>query len=118
MPARGLPIAESALRALDAKRIVQAYHDEFLFEDIPSRRQIRDRDELLGYFEALFSLPMVAFNDILIHESEDFAAIEWSWSGVGRNSGAPYRIRGASIIELRQGLIAVERLFYDPAAAA
>jgi ketosteroid isomerase-like protein len=118
MPAAGLPIAESALRALDARKILQAYHADFLFEDIPSHQEISDRDELLAYFESLFSLPMVAFDDIVIYEAADFAAIEWTWSGVNRSSGAPYRIRGASIIELREGLIAVEKLFYDPRAAA
>lgn len=106
--------AKEALEALDAGKIVGAYGDSFLFEDVPSGERITDKASLRVYFDALFGLPEVAFSDILVHEADTFACIEWTWSGTARSSGKPYRVRGCSAIELRGGKIVRESIYYDP----
>ncbi len=61
--------------------------------------------------------PPTAFSDIRVLEGDEWAAIEWTWSGVNRHTSAPFRIRGASVIELREERIARETLYYDPRSA-
>lgn len=109
--------AKEALVALDTEKILTAYHDVFVFEDLPGSRRITDQATLRAYFQALFALPGVAFTDIAVYEAPAFAAIEWTWSGVTRSSRTPYRVKGASLIELRDGKITRETLYYDPRPA-
>ena len=106
--------AKYALEQLDADAIVSAYEEPFMFEDAPSGGKIIDREDLLAYFKALFALPNVAFSDIRVYETETFAVLEWTWSGTKRSSGEGYQVRGASVIELRNGRIARETIYYDP----
>ena len=117
MPAKALKEAKEALEGLDADRIVEVYSNEFLFEDSSSKAHITDRKELREYFQQLFALPGVSFSDIRIFEAESFAALEWTWSGVKGDSGEPYRVKGASVIELREGKISRETIYYDPKPA-
>lgn len=109
--------AKQALEQLDAEKIVSAYADPFVFEDVPSAERITDHAGLREYFERLFRLPGVAFHDIRVLPAETFAALEWTWSGTRRSSAGTYRIRGASVIELRGGKIARETIYYDPREA-
>lgn len=117
MDANVLENAKGALETLDAKRIVACYADAFVFEDIASNERITDRGKLGLYFERLFSLPGVRFSDVVLLGGEDWAALEWTWSGARRDSEGEYRVRGASIIELRDGRIARETIYYDPSPA-
>jgi len=108
--------AKEALEELSIDKIVAVYDDPFVFEDVPSGETITDSSGLRAYFQALFALPNVAFSDIRIYEADTFAALEWTWSGTKRSSGQAYRVKGASIIELRNGRIARETIYYDPRA--
>jgi steroid delta-isomerase-like uncharacterized protein len=117
MDANVLENAKVALETRDAERIVACYADAFVFEDIASNERITDRGELAQYFERLFSLPGVSFSDVVLLGGDGWAALEWTWSGARRNSEGEYRVRGASIIELRDGRIARETIYYDPRPA-
>lgn len=109
--------AKEALEGLDTEKIVAAYHDNFVFEDAASAHRIADKEALRAYFRRLFTLPKVAFSEVTVYEAEAFAAIEWTWSGAKPSSGEAYRVRGASVMELRDGRIARETIYYDPRAA-
>jgi steroid delta-isomerase-like uncharacterized protein len=117
MSAKALKEAKEALEGLDADRIVNVYANEFLFEDASSKERITGRKALREYFQQLFALPQVSFSDIRIFEAGSFAAIEWTWSGVKSDTGKPYRVKGASVIELREGKISRETIYYDPGPA-
>ena len=117
MSGKALKEAKEALEGLDADRIVNVYANEFLFEDSSSKECITDRKALREYFQQLFALPQVSFSDIRIFEAGSFATIEWIWSGVKRDTGKPYRVKGASVIELREGKISRETIYYDPRPA-
>jgi len=114
MKSAALQHAKEGLEELDTEKILSAYAEGFVFEDVPSGESISDRAQLRAYFEALFALPQVAFSEVKVYESENFAAVEWTWSSTKRSSGQAYRVKGASIIELRDGSIARESLYYDP----
>lgn len=118
MTTQSLLDAKQALETLDHRAIFTIYAEDFLFEDVPDGLRITDRAELEGYFTHLFSLPGVKFSDIRIYDGGTFAAVEWTWSGIHRRTGEVYRVRGASVIELRGGKIARESIYYDPAPVA
>jgi steroid delta-isomerase-like uncharacterized protein len=113
VPADVLIEAATALQELDAQRLVSAYAEEALFEDVPEGRRITDRAELRSYFERLFSLPGIGFSDVRVFDGGSFAAIEWVWSGQRRDSGESFQARGVSLIELRDGKIVRESIYYD-----
>ena len=106
--------AKEALEELNLKKILKAYDDPFIFEDIPNGFRLSDREHLSQYFSSLFSMPGVAFSDIRIFDGGQFAALEWTWSGINQGSGKGFSIRGASVIEIRNQKIARESIYYDP----
>jgi len=117
MPEKALREAREALEGLNVDQILLAYAQDAIFEDISAGERIVGQAGLRAYFEQLFSLPGVAFSDIRIFDGGSFAALEWVWSGLKRNTGGAYSVRGASVIELREGKIIRESIYYDPKPA-
>jgi ketosteroid isomerase-like protein len=113
LSAHSLETAKQALEALDADKILSAYAQDFLFEDVPAQLQIRGRQELREYFQGLFASPGTSFSEIRIFDGGSFAAIEWTWGGLTSKTGESFLIRGASVIELLHGKIARESIYYD-----
>ena len=111
-----LESAARALGALDASGLVDTYADEFVFEDIPGGRTITNKDDLIAYFEGLFSMPDVAFSEVDFYGCGQRGAGTWLWTGTDPH-GAPYAIRGASIFDLGVHGIRCEMIFYDPRPA-
>ena len=109
--------AKEALEGLNTGKIIEIYADEFLFEDTSANARITDRKVLKVYFQRLFTQPQASFSDIRILEADRFAIIEWTWGGVNRNSGEPFRVRGASVIEMSGGKVSRESIYYDPQSA-
>ncbi len=111
-----LEAAGAALEALDAETLVGLYVDGFVFEDVAAGATIRTRDELSGYFEALFLMPDVRFTDVVFYQCGDRGAGTWVWSGTNQK-GEVFSVRGASIFDLAEGGILRETVFYDPRPA-
>ena len=114
MTAKVLLDGKEGLERLNSDKMTKCYANHFLFEDPSSKEQITDRASLMQYYQQLFSLPEVRFSDFKILEAELFATIEWTWSGVSPITGKPYRVSGVSVIELTDGKISRESLYYDP----
>ncbi len=104
--------ARAALESLSARDIVECYAERFVFEDPQANERITERQTLAAYFQALFALPGVRFTNICAFEAERWAAVEWTWHGRTR-SGEAFAIRGASVMELEEGKIARETIYYD-----
>jgi len=117
MPAKVLQDAKDALQGLNVEKILQIYADEFLFEDTSAKQRIVDRTILREYFRRLFAMPGVSFSDIKVFEAEQFAALEWTWGGVNRSSGELFKVRGGSVMELSEGKVRRESIYYDPQSA-
>ena len=113
MPVNVLQEAKDALEELNAEKIIEIYSAQFVFEDAPAKLLITDRKTLKEYFQRLFGLPQVSFSDIKVYEAENFAAIEWTWGGVNSTTGKSFRVRGASVIELEDGKVRRESIYYD-----
>lgn len=117
MATSALQEAGQALEELDTEKLLSAYASNFLFEDTAAGLKISDKEELRSYFQGLFSSPGVGFSDIVIHECTTFGAIEWTWSGLRRPTDEPFRVKGASVVEMAQDKIARETIYYDPRSA-
>jgi hypothetical protein len=117
MTAKILIVAKRALEGLYIEKILEIYADKFLFEDTSSMQSITTRTSLRTYYNQLFNLPGVCFSDIGIFESDHFAAIEWTWSGLNLLNDNIYHVRGVSIMELSEGKVSRESIYYDPKTA-
>ncbi len=109
--------AKVALERGDAEALVDCYTDPCFLEDAPSGETWTTHEALAPMYRRLLARPTV-FSDVRVLEGDGWAAIEWTWSGVNRRTSVPFRIRGASVIELGEGRIARETLYYDPRPAA
>lgn len=105
---------KEALESLNADKMTECYANNFLLEFPSSNERFTDRASLKQYYQQLFNLPEVSFSDFKILEAEHFATTEWTWSGVSPITGKPYRVRGVSVIELTDGKVIRESLYYDP----
>ncbi len=109
-----LESAARALESLDAESLVAQYAREFVFQDSAAGLEVTDRDELRRYYDALFSMPGVAFTDVaFFQDGRGTGAGEWVWSGLGQD-GEFFSVRGASIFELSAAGIARETIYYRP----
>lgn len=110
---RTLLFAKEGLEELNLGKMLSVYDESTVFEDIPADLRIEDKAGLRSYYEKLFTSPGLGFSDIRIYEGEDFAVIEWILSGLSRVKSESFKVRGASVIELKEGKIICERIYYD-----
>jgi hypothetical protein len=108
--------AAQALSDLDTEALMAHYAPDFLLEDTASGKRITDKIELRAYYDRLFSLPEIEFNDVFFFSMGNRAAGEWTWCGIN-SSGNKFKIRGASLFKLEENGIQEEILFYDPRPA-
>jgi steroid delta-isomerase-like uncharacterized protein len=118
--------------AHDPQRVVPLYADDCVYEDVPLGAVTRGRRELaaLGRPFPLCGLggrPQDAFPDFGIELTGGFvagdrAAMEWVMSGTharGRPgvpaSGRRFRVRGATVLELRDGRVTRNADYWDSA---
>ena len=76
-----------------------------------------DQSRLESLFRTTF---FSAWSGILGYQHSGWRALrslEWTWSGLKRQSKERYQVRGASVIELQQGKIGRESIYYDPKPA-
>ncbi len=111
-----LEAAAHALEALDAESLVGLYGDGFVFEDTAAGLVISTREELAAYFNALFSMPDVAFSEVSFFRCGNRGAGTLLWAGTNP-VGNSYSVRGASVFDLVEGGIRREAVFYDPGPA-
>lgn len=109
--------AKAALEGLNAEHLLACYAETFQFIDAAFKQHITEREELKEHFQRLFALPSVRFTEIKVFEGQEWAAVEWVWWGSARVSGHTFRIPGVSVIELVDGKIKRETIYYDPRAS-
>ncbi|HLE46177.1 MAG TPA: nuclear transport factor 2 family protein [Thermoplasmata archaeon] len=105
--------AKKALQGGDADVLVDCYADPCLLEDVPSGETWTTHEALTSMYRRLLA-PPTRFSEVRVLEGDGWAAIAWTWSGVNRGTNAPFRIRGVSVVEIRDGRIGRETLYYDP----
>ena len=110
---------KNALESLDADKLVSHYVEDAVFLDpsLGPEWSVRGKEQLKVYFQKLFSIPGVKFEVTSVFGCGGWAAAEWTWSANKRNRDEHFAVKGASIIEVRDGKIARETIYYDPRAS-
>lgn len=110
---------KEALESLDADKLVSHYAEDAVLLDpcLGQDWSVRSKSNLKAYFKELFSLPGVKFEVTSVFGCDGWAAAEWIWSGNKLGSDARFSIKGASVIQMHEGKITRETIYYDPRQA-
>jgi steroid delta-isomerase-like uncharacterized protein len=120
---RSNPIVEKAFAAWnshDLDKVVAAYSDDIIYEDVPFGPLNNGQGEFRTWAALCFSI----IGDFKIEATNTWVenghgVVEWVWSGVDKDwfkTGKPFSVRGVSVIEVRDGKISRNKDFYDGAA--
>ena len=120
---RSDPIVERAFAAWnsqDPDKLIAAYTDDIVYEDVPSGSLSNGRAEFRKFAVLTFS----GVGDFKIEAVNTWiengrGVAEWVWSGVDKDwfkTGKRFSVRGVSVFEVRKGKISRNKDFYDVAA--
>ena len=106
-----------AIQALDLDKTVSFYADDIISEDPAYQYRFTGRGEVKSMYVSVYALPDVKFEYTSSFVSGDgqWAAAKWIWSGT--KGGESYSIPGVSILEIRDGKIVRETIYYNTTAA-
>lgn len=120
---RSNPVVERAFAAWnsqDPDKVVAAYSDDIVYEDVPSGTLSNGPAEFRKFGVVTFS----GVGDFKIEAVNTWmengrGVVEWVWSGVDKDwfkTGKRFSVRGVSVFEVRKGKISRSKDFYDVAA--
>ena len=98
----------------DAAAVGALYTENAVRDDVPTGMVSDGRDAIEKLADALFATD----DDVRLEVTDGFAGeswavVEWTFSGVHPATGREVTFRGASVLELTDGLISEERDYYD-----
>ncbi|KPK67102.1 hypothetical protein AMJ87_13920 [candidate division WOR_3 bacterium SM23_60] len=105
--AQGLAAAWSSV---DAEKIVSFFADDCVFEDVCVGYVCHGKEELKNRANAIFAKVL----DLKLEIKSLFANGEWigcEWIETGTQTGKRFSVRGASIVQLRDGKIIRESIY-------
>jgi steroid delta-isomerase-like uncharacterized protein len=98
----------------DAAQVAALYTEDAVREDIPTGITSRGRAEIeafaTGLFETDADVRLVVTDGFV---GETWAVVEWTFTGTREETGGGVTFRGASVLELEDGLIRQESDYYD-----
>ena len=98
----------------DAAQVAALYTEDAVREDIPTGTTSRGRAEIeafaTGLFETDADVRLVVTDGFV---GETWAVVEWTFTGTHEETGGGVTFRGASVLELEDGLIRQESDYYD-----
>lgn len=116
-PAAGSSILQTygdAWSSGDAAEVGALYTEDAVRDDVPTGMTSDGRAAIEALATALFATD----DDVRLEVTDGFAGdnwavVEWTFSGVHPATGREVTFRGASVLELTDGLISEERNYYD-----
>lgn len=117
-PEAGMPAIlqayEDAWSSGDAAQVAALYTETATRDDVPSAMISHGRPAIEAFAAGLFKVD----DDIVMDVTDGFvgenwAVAEWTYHGIQLASGKEVTFRGASVLELENGLISRESDYYD-----
>lgn len=109
----------AAWNSHDPDKVVAAYTEDIVYEDVPHGILCHGRAELRETAADFFASDGdVKFEVVNSRVHRGHGVLEWVWRGVDKGefkTGKPFTIRGLSILEVRDGKISSNRDYYDVA---
>jgi ketosteroid isomerase-like protein len=106
---------ETALQARDPEAVAACFAEDYRSSQ-PTHpgREFEGRAQVLANWTSVFE-GVPDFSARLVASSIDGATVwgEWDWRG-SHPDGSPFAMRGVTLLEVRDDLIAVGRLYMDP----
>lgn len=98
----------------DAAEVGALYTEDSVRDDVPTGMTSHGRAAIEALATALFATD----DDVRLEvtdgfEGDNWAVVEWTFSGLHPATGREVTFRGASVLELTDGLISEERNYYD-----
>ena len=98
----------------DADGVTALYTEDAVRDDVPTGMSSDGRAAIEELAAALFA----SDDDVRLEVTDGFvgenwAVVEWTFSGVHPATGLEITFRGASVLEMTDGLISEERDYYD-----
>lgn len=108
----------------DLSRIDALFAADGVYEDVPPGISYRGPEEIKGFLKAIWSwAPDIEFHLTSVAVLGDRAVVEWTMTGTQTGpigaipaSGNAFSVRGASVLELRDGKVLRNRDYYDLAS--
>ncbi len=98
----------------DAAQVAALYTEDAVREDVPTGITSRGRAEIEAFATGLFGTDAdvrLVVTDGFVGET--WAVVEWTFTGTRAETGDGVTFRGASVLELEDGLIRQESDYYD-----
>lgn len=98
----------------DAAQVAALYTGDAVRIDVPTATTSDGRDAIEALATALFATD----SDVRLEVTDgfagdDWAVVEWTFTGQQQASGREVTFKGAAVLELQNGLIREERDYYD-----
>ena len=112
-------VVTAAWNSHDPDKVVTAYTEDVVYEDVPHGIICNGRPELRATAADFFAADGDVKFEVVkswIHGGQ--GVLEWVWRGVDKGefkTGKPFTVRGLSILEVRDGKISSNRDYYDEA---
>ena len=115
----------AAWNSHDVDKILSFYTDDYIYEDVAFGNVTRGKKELISYINSILAdFPDLKYEMKSAFGTDDYIGCEWVMTGTQAHSNLPgipatgkkLSIRGASIIELRQGKISLETGYWNLAS--
>ena len=116
------PVA--AVNSRDMEKFLSFYTDDCVYEDLAVGKVNRGKDELRSFYSDSFRMaPDLKFEEKITFTSGDWAAAEWVMTGTHSGStpempatGKRFSVRGASVMQIRDGKISRESDYWNMAS--
>ena len=107
----------AAWNSRDADKLVAAFSDDVVYEDVAAGQINRGKDEVRKWAAGAFA-DIENFKLEVVRSSyyKGGGTVEWIWSGTDKGlfkTGKSFSVRGVSVIEVRGGKVSSYKEYYD-----